>query len=70
MCLFQAFALQQLQMWAFAWLPIPKNMGEGVLRECAFQRHLHALDDGLKLILLETKSFVGRCDPNGSPHVK
>ena len=38
-------------------IPIPKNMGEGVLRERAFQRHLHALDDGLKLILLETKSF-------------
>jgi hypothetical protein len=36
---------------------IPKNMGEGVLRERAFQIHLHALDDGLKLILLETKSF-------------
>jgi hypothetical protein len=38
-------------------IPILENIGEGFLRERAFQRHLHALDDGLKLILLETKSF-------------
>lgn len=36
---------------------ILKDRGEGIVWECVFQRHLHVVDDGLKLILLGTKSF-------------